>query len=110
MRSVFEGAGGFSTDEERRRENLVKWISVEEALPEYGVPVIGAIYTTDLIIAKDGETIEEAVARCTREAARHPRVELCYLEEDGWNGFDGFPMVCSPSYWMSLPEAPVLEE
>lgn len=88
----------------------MKWISVEDALPEYGVPVIGAVYTTDLIIAKDGETIEEAVARCTREAARHPRVELCYLEEDGWNGFDGFPMVCSPQYWMPLPEAPVLEE
>ena len=83
-----------------------RWIPVTERLPEQDVSVIGAVYHTDLIIAEDGELIEEAYARCQAEAAKHPRVELCFYGEDGWYGCDGFPMICAPSCWMPLPEPP----
>lgn len=83
-----------------------RWIPVTERLPEQDVSVIGAVYHTDLISAEDGELIEEAYARCQAEAAKHPRVELCFYGEDGWYGCDGFPMICAPSCWMPLPEPP----
>lgn len=83
-----------------------RWIPVTERLPEQDVSVIGAVYHTDLIIAEDGELIEEAYARCQAEAAKHPRGELCFYGEDGWYGCDGFPMICAPSCWMPLPDPP----
>lgn len=86
------------------------WIPVEERLPEQDIFVIGAVYHTDLIIAEDGESTEEACARCQAEAAKHPRVEFCFYGEDGWYSCDGFPMVCAPSCWMELPEPPEMEK
>ena len=91
-----------------------KWISVEEQLPPHDVLVIGAIYTTDIIIMQDGETVEGAIERTNREAAKHPRTEPCWYgndgsgdpDADGWYGYEGYPMICLPRYWMAIPKPP----
>ena len=94
-----------------------RWISVDDALPPDGQLVIGAVYTTDIICMEDGETLEDALKRTNREAAKHPRVEPCWYGEDGsgdpesvgWYGYDGFPMIWKPRYWMAIPKPPVVE-
>lgn len=105
-RVELEYQSGFADGQRAANRKKNKWISVDERLPEQDVSVIGAVYCTDLIISEDGESIAEAYARCQAEAAKHPRVELCFCGEDGWYGCDGYPMICVPSYWMPLPEPP----
>lgn len=81
---------------------MAEWISVKDRLPEKDEAVIALIIGSDFIIQGKGETLEDAIAR----ARKHTRVTLAYLDDDGWNGFDGFPEIVSPSYWMPLPEPP----
>lgn len=87
-----------------------EWISVEDRLPEDGKTVLCAIYHTDLIVAHEGETIEEAAARCQAEAANHPYMVIgCYYDGAGWSDdVFGAPMVCEPSYWLEIPPMPEL--
>ena len=89
-----------------------EWVSVKERMPEPDRMVLTAIYTTDLIWQKDGETIEEAAARVQAEAAARPRREIgAWNEEDGWyECVFGAPMVCQPEYWLEIPDAPRKEQ
>ena len=88
-----------------------KWISVKDRMPEKGVQVWGAIYGHDVIVAKDGETVWEAMNRTMRE---FKRVDICVWggKEEGWLGRDGFHLVVQPRLWMPIewPKAPDLEE
>lgn len=84
-----------------------RWIPVTERLPEAYQSVIVAVYCTDIVYLRDGETLEQAAERCQSYAAKNPYVELGFVDKDGlWNEYDGFAMVCSPSCWMPLPEPP----
>lgn len=84
-----------------------RWIPVTERLPEAYQRVIVAVYCTDIVYLRDGETLEQAAERCQSYAAKNPYVELGFVDKDGlWNEYDGFAMVCSPSCWMPLPELP----
>ena len=89
-----------------------EWIKCSERLPEDGKTVMCAIYHTDLVVAHEGETIEEAVARCQAEAAKHPYMMMgCYYEGEGWSDdVFGAPMVCAPSYWLEIPPMPPLPD
>lgn len=99
-------------------EQESKWISVDDALPPDGQLVIGAIYTTDIIHLNADESLEDGLKRTNKEAEQHPRVEPCWYGHDGlgdpetvgWYGYDGFPMVCHPRYWMPLPQPPEVKE
>ena len=87
--------------------NAPRWIPVTERLPEAYQSVIVAVYCTDIVYLRDGETLEQAAERCQSYAAKNPYVELGFVDKDGlWNEYDGFAMVCSPSCWMPLPELP----
>ena len=79
-----------------------EWISVTDRLPEKDEVVIAFVIGSDFIIQEEGETLEDAIAR----ARKHNRITLAFLADDGWNGWDGFPEIVSPSYWMPLPEPP----
>lgn len=76
--------------------------------------MIGAIYTTDIIQLKDGESVEDGIIRTNREAEKHPHTEPCWYgndgsgdpKADGWYGYEGFPMVCKPRFWMNIPYPP----
>ena len=91
---------------------VAELVSCKERLPEQNRMVLTAIYTTDLIWQKDGETIEEAAARVQAEAAARPRREIgAWNEEDGWyECVFGAPMVCQPEYWLEIPDAPRKEQ
>ena len=82
-----------------------EWISIKERLPEMGQTVVCAVYGTDLIVQEDGETFVDAL----RRNQKHAHIELGYLAEDGWNEWDGYPMMVSPSYWMPFPDIPMPE-
>ena len=85
-----------------------RWHRVEEELPPDGVTVWCAIYTTDLIRSMPGESVSEAMMRCQKEAAKHPRCDMgTYYKGEGWSEcLFGAPMVCTPKYWCYLPEPP----
>lgn len=87
---------------------IFPWISVDDKLPEIGKMVLCAIYSVDFIVPKEGEPLPDAIRRSRKEAAEHPRVEVGYYYEDGWSGYEGFPMICLPLYWMPIeyPEPP----
>lgn len=82
-----------------------RWISVEDALPELDTMVIVCYYGSDCIFPMQGETVTEAVARQNKV----PTVTMGFLDEEGWNGADMFPMMVQPTFWMNLPDAPLPE-
>lgn len=92
-------------EREKKRKKEAKWISVKERLPEMGQTVVCAVYGTDLIVQEDGETFVDAL----RRNRKHAHIELGYLAEDGWNEWEGYPMIVSPSYWMPFPDIPMPE-
>lgn len=89
---------------ERIIQQPYKWISVKNKLPRKFERVIVAVYGSDLINIRQGETVEDAIKRVKKEVRY---VTLGNIDDDGyWNGEDGYPMMVSPSYWMPLPELP----
>ena len=91
---------------ERQKQNDVqKWISCSERLPEFDTMVIVCYYGSDCIYPMQGETVTEAIARQNKV----PTVTIGFLDEDGWNGADMFPMMVQPTFWMNFPDAPLPE-
>ena len=83
----------------------IEWVSCAERLPEQGVPVITAIYGSDLIAPLPGESLADAVDRIF-SAPGHTTIS--FIGEDGlWcDGFFGGPEIVAPSYWMEFPAPP----
>lgn len=79
----------------------MEWIPCSERLPEEGEEVLITIRGSDVIVLKDGETLEEAVIRTRNEVCY---VSTGFIGEDGWYTADGFPCVVEPVAWMPLPE------
>ena len=86
-------------------DNPMEWVSCSERLPEPGVPVITAIYGSDLIVREPGETLADAIDRIF-SAPGHTTIS--FIGEDGlWcDGFFGGPEIVAPSYWMEFPAPP----
>ena len=82
-----------------------RWIPCSERLPEPDTMVIVCYYGSDCIFPMQGETVTEAIARQNKV----PTVTMGFLDEDGWNGADMFPMMVQPTFWMNLPDAPLPE-
>ena len=82
------------------------WFKSSTLLPEKGLLCFGAVYGTDFINLKDGESMIEAVAR---NRAEHRRIALCtyHGEKFGWVE-NGFSMMVTPTYWqyVEFPELP----
>lgn len=83
-----------------------KWIKCSEKLPERDTMVIVCYYGSDCIFPMQGETVTEAIARQNKV----PTVTMGFLDEDGWNDADMFPMMVQPTCWMPLPEPPEKEQ
>ena len=105
-----EGQAAVAAVQGMKPIKVAEWVSCKERMPEPNRTVLTAIYTTDLIAWRDGETMEEAAAQA--EAAAHPRREMgAWNEEDGWYDLIfGAPMVCQPEYWLEIPDAPRKEQ
>ena len=88
----------------RNAPTVGEWVRTDCRLPDRGVTVLTAIIGTDVIVQKDGETMDDAVRRSQAGPAR---VSIGWIGDDGlWYGSDGWPEIVQPSYWMELPEAP----
>jgi hypothetical protein len=83
----------------------MEWVPCVERLPEPGVPVITAIYGSDLIAPLPGESLAEAVDRIFSAPGY---TSISFIGEDGlWcDGFFGGPEIVAPSYWMEFPAPP----
>ena len=79
-----------------------EWISVKDRLPEKNQTVLTAIFGADFVVLNPGETKQDAFKRANAAG----RVSIGCICDDGWYGADGFPEVCTPSYWKPLPELP----
>jgi len=78
-----------------------KWIPVTEQLPEDGIPVWVTIKGRDLIVPKEGETLEEAADRIMQE--RWVTTAYWCEEENGWNNpMFGCPLIVRPIAWMPI--------
>lgn len=77
------------------------WIPVTERLPEEGVMVLVTCYGRDMIIMRDGESLEDAIERVRKEVVN---VTIGLVGSDGWYGADYFPMIITPIAWMPLPD------
>lgn len=78
-----------------------RWIPVTERLPEEGVMVLVTCYGRDMIIMRDGESLEDAIERVRKEVVN---VTVGLVGSDGWYGADYSPMIITPVAWMPLPE------
>lgn len=100
----------FTIDELETFDFAGKWIPCEKELPPLGVDVIVTIWGADLIICKEGETVEDAVKRVDNEV-RYTTIAQYVRDRDldgnewmDWFGADGFPMIVKPVAWMPMPE------
>ena len=77
---------------EKKGEIMTNWILCDEQMPEYSTQVLITINGTDFIVLGCDNDFE-------------PYVSLGqYIEDDGWYGADGYPLMVSPIAWMPLPE------
>lgn len=80
------------------------WFDCDEHLPEDGELVITLIYGHDVITVNEGETLKEALERISHYARTSVGF---YSEEDGgWCTSDGWPEICTPRFWMPIPDPP----
>lgn len=87
-------------------DSKIEWISVDERLPEDGVLVLAAVYGTDIIKQKKGETLEDAIRR-SMSGPGTVTVSFLSKEDGGWcDGYFGGPEIITPSYWAYFPEPP----
>ena len=84
----------------------MRWIPVEEALPDKYQEVLTTIIGTDFIDQEEDETFEEALERSMHSPVR---VSFSFRDDDGlWTDATmGFPEIIAPSFWMPLPEPPM---
>lgn len=76
----------------RMRMTENNWILCDEQMPEYNTTVLVTVTGTDFIVFGADNTIEPYVTLGT------------YIENDGWYGADGYPMMVAPTAWMPLPK------
>lgn len=99
----------WAVDEYREKVSEIpavnRWIPCSERLPELDTMVIVCYYGSDCIFPMQGETVTEAFARQNKV----PTVTMGFLDEEGWNGADMFPMMVQPTFWMPLPQPPEKE-
>ena len=81
------------------------WIPCSKQMPVEGVAIWVTIAGHDLIICKDGETIEDAVDRISKTRW----VTQGFLGSDGWYGADGYPMKVRPIAWKPLEKPKAYE-
>ena len=117
MGCVNEGWIKFDTEkDENRFIHLVRdiapsaqpeqqWIPCSEQMPVEGGAVWVTIAGHDLIICKDGETIEDAIDRISKTRW----VTQGFFGSDGWYGADGYPMMVRPIAWMPLEKPKAYE-
>ena len=79
-----------------------EWVSCDECQPEFHETVFCLIFGHDVIVQKEGETLEDAIRRTMNVS--YTRVG--FMGSDGWYDTDGYPMMIRPSYWMKIPDAP----
>lgn len=82
-----------------------QWIPCSIRMPEKEVTVWLTIAGHDVIICKDGETLEDAIDRISKTRW----VTQGFLAEDGWYGVDGYPMLVRPIAWMPLKKPKAYE-
>ena len=78
-----------------------QWIPCSERMPEEYEEVWITLRGSDMIVCKDGETLEEAAERVWKE---NIRVSIGFYGSDGWYGIDGYPSMISPVAWMPMNE------
>lgn len=95
---------------EKKPARFGEWTLCKDQMPPLGVDVIVAIWGSDLIICKEGETVEDAVKRVDNEV-RYTTIAQYVRDRDldgnewmDWFGADGFPMIVKPVAWMPMPE------
>ena len=82
-------------------DNMEEWIPVSERVPEAYINVFVTVKGHDVIMPKEGETLEQAFERISGTRW----VTTGYVDDGGyWNYSDGFPMVVSPIAWMPFHE------
>lgn len=86
---------------------MMEWIKTREQEPPIGHRVLCGIYSTDYLVLEEGETMKQCLDRNRREIKR---IEIGYLDDDGWTGSDGYPMIIYPTVWAELPELPEWDE
>lgn len=82
-----------------------QWIPCSKQMPVEEVAVWVTIAGHDLIIRKDGETIEDAIDRISKTRW----VTQGFFGSDGWYGADGYPMMVRPIAWMPLEKPKAYE-
>lgn len=68
------------------------WILCDEQMPEHDTAVLVTVFGTDFIVFGENYNFIPYVTIGT------------YIEDDGWYGADGYPMMVAPTVWMPLPE------
>ena len=77
---------------------MATWIKCSDRLPEKREAVWLTIKGHDVIHCMEGESLMEAIARISKIRW----VTQGFLEEDGWCGQDGYPLMIMPIAWMPL--------
>lgn len=82
---------------------MSEWILCKDKLPKDGVMVWVTIAGSDIVCPKKGETLAECINRQHKEIRR---VEIGFHDEEGWNTYDGWPMIVKPIAWkpFHMPE------
>lgn len=88
-----------------------KWYLCKDRLPELEEKVLVTVHGHDVIVVKEGESIEEATERIRKEV-RYVTLAVYSKDRDAdghewtdWFGIDGWPMIVKPVAWTPLPEA-----